>query len=107
MSKESRSGGAGADRRNPRLLIYPVGDTEARILLEGQTEGAVATVAAAPGQELGRDGTAGRDGLAIEPDEMIDAELVDIGVVGGLFAREICKNRKLRVDKPTPILYNT
>ena len=70
MSKESRSGGAGADRRTPRLLIYPVGDTEARILLEGQTEGAVATVADAPGQELGRDGTAGRDGLAIEPDEI-------------------------------------
>lgn len=37
--------------KTPSLLIYPVGDTEARILLEGQTEGAVAAVAAAPGQD--------------------------------------------------------
>lgn len=50
MSKESKSGGTGAGRKTPRLLRHPVGDTEARILLEGQTEGAVATVAAAPGQ---------------------------------------------------------
>lgn len=50
-------------------------------LLEGKAEGAVAPVAAVAGELLGNDGLLGCDSLAIEVDEVVDAEVVDISIV--------------------------
>ena len=61
----------------------------AHALLEGEAEGAVAAVAAVDGQLLGREGALGGDSLVIEADEMTDAQIVDIGIVGGILMGEI------------------
>ena len=61
----------------------------AHALLEGEAEGAVAAVAALVGQLLGGEGMLGSDGLAVETDEMTDAQRVDIGIVSGALTREI------------------
>ena len=61
----------------------------ARTLLEGEAEGAVAAVAAVAGQLLGWDRTLVSDGLAVETGEMLDAQVVDIIIVGGFLMREI------------------
>ena len=51
-------------------------------LLEGETEGTVAAEAAFAGKLLHDDGLSGRDRLTIELHEVIDAQIVDIGIVG-------------------------
>ena len=58
-------------------------------LLESQTEGAVAAVAAGAGQLLGDDGLSGCRLLMIETHEVADAQVVDIGIVGDALTREI------------------
>ena len=40
-------------------------------------------------QMLGSDGALGIDGLTIETDKVIDAQIVDIGIVGRALIREI------------------
>ena len=50
-------------------------------LLEGETEGAVTSVAAIVSKLLGNDGLPCRDSLAIEIHEMVDAQIVDISIV--------------------------
>ncbi len=51
-------------------------------MLEGATEGGVAAEAAFVGQLLGGEGSFGGDGLAVVVDEMLYAQLVDVGIVG-------------------------
>ena len=50
-------------------------------LLKGEAEGAVTAVAAVAGQLLGSEGLLGLDGLVIGADKVIDAEVVNIGIV--------------------------
>ena len=69
--------------------MHPGGDILPHPLLEGECEGAVASVTALAGQPLGGERTLGCDGLTIEADEMIDAQVVDIGIVGDALSREI------------------
>ena len=73
------------------LLGDPVFYALAGALLEGYAEGAVAAVATAVGQLLGLDGLAlgGGRRLAAELYEIIDAQRVDVGIVGSALAREI------------------
>ena len=58
-------------------------------LLEGKAEGAVAPIAAVAGELLGNDGLLGCDSLAIEVDEVVDAEVVDISIVSDALTGEI------------------
>ena len=50
-------------------------------LFESEAESAVTAVAAVVGQLLGSEGLLGLDGLVIVADKVIDAEVVDIGIV--------------------------
>ena len=70
-------------------MAHPGCDRLAHALLERKAEGAIAAITAVDGQLLGRERTLGSDCLAIEADEMIDAQTIDIGIVGGVLAREI------------------
>lgn len=67
----------------------PGGDALACALFEGGGEGAVAAEAAVKGQLLGLEGTAGGDGIAAETHEVVDAEVVDVVVIGGALAGEV------------------
>ena len=60
---------------------HPGGDCLVHALFEGSAEGAVAAIAALGGELLGGEWVAVGDGLAIESDEMVDAEIVDVGAV--------------------------
>ena len=60
-----------------------------RALFEGKTEGAVTAVAALLGQLLGNDGLSGSGGLFVEAHEVVDAQVVDIGIVGDALTGEI------------------
>ena len=71
------------------LFVHPRRDALALALPEGDAEGAVAAVAALGGQFLGGEGTLGSVGLTDETDETVDAQVVDIGIVGGALTREI------------------
>ena len=73
------------------MLGDPVFYALAGALLEGYAEGVVAAVTAAGGQMLGLDGLAlgGGRRLAEELYEIIDAQRVDVGIVGSALAREI------------------
>ena len=57
-------------------------------LLESEAEGAVAVVAAFVGQLLGNDRKSGCGGLAIATDEVADAKVIDISIVGDALTRE-------------------
>ena len=70
-------------------MAHPRGDALASALLEGEAEGAVAAVAAFAGQLLGNDGLSGSDYLLVAADEVVDAQVVDIGVVGDALTGEI------------------
>ena len=50
-------------------------------LLEGEIEGAVTPVAAIVGQLLDGKTAMGSNCFTIETDEMIDAEIIDVGIV--------------------------
>ena len=68
----------------PRLLVrlsHPHRHILAHALLEGEAESTVATVAAVVSQLLDCEGAFAGDSLAVELDEMLDAQIVDIGIV--------------------------
>ena len=71
------------------IAAHPRRDSLAHALLEGKAEGAVAAVAAIVGQLLGNDRLLGSSGLVEEVNEMVDTQIVDIGIVGGVLTREI------------------
>ena len=50
-------------------------------LLEGEAEGAVATVATVAGQLLGDDGLSGSSKFLVAADEVVDAQIINIGIV--------------------------
>ena len=58
-------------------------------LLKGEAEGAVTAVAAVAGQLLGSEGLLGLDGIAVVADKVIDAEVIDIGIVCDALMGEI------------------
>ena len=58
-------------------------------LFEGRTEGAVASEAALGGQLLGSERTLCGDGFMVKVDKMVDAQTVDVGVVGQALLGEI------------------
>ena len=58
-------------------------------LFESEAESAVTVVAAVAGQVLGSEGLMGVDGIAVVAVEVIDAEVVDIGIVSDALTGEI------------------
>ena len=70
-------------------LVHPLPDALAHPLLEGEPEGAVAVVAAFACQLLGCEGTVFGNSLTIETRDMINAQVVDIGIVGDALGGEI------------------
>ena len=62
--------------------MHPNGHTLSSALLKSQAEGAVAAEAAVACQLLHDDGLSVRDCLTIEFHEVVDAQVVDIGIVG-------------------------
>lgn len=61
--------------------MHPGRHTLTSALLKGEAERAVAPVAAVVSQSFGGKGVSGSHGLAIETNEVIDAQTVDIGIV--------------------------
>ena len=58
-------------------------------LFEGETESTVTPVSTVIGQLLGGEGASRSNSLAIEIDEMIDAQVVNIGIVSDALLDEI------------------
>ena len=83
-----RTDGASYILHQPSSATHPRGDALAGALLEGEAEGAVAAVAAFAGQLLGYDGHSGSDDLLVAADEVVDAQVIDIGVVGDALTGE-------------------
>ena len=71
------------------LALHPGLYALAHALGEGAAEGAVTAEAALLGQLLGNDILTGSNALLIETDEVVDAQTVDIGVVGDALSRKI------------------
>ena len=69
--------------------VHPSRHTLACALLEGEAEGAVAAVTTFAGQLLGNDGLPGSGELFAAVDEMVDAQIVDIGIIGDALTGEI------------------
>ena len=70
-------------------VVHPCSYAHASALLESEAEGAVAAVAAFACQQLGYDGVSGCKYLVVAADEVVDAQVVDIGVVGNALTGEI------------------
>ena len=70
-------------------VVHPRSHVLPHTLLEGEPEGAVTPVSAFACQLLGGEGTAFGNSLTIKSDEIIDAQIVDIGIVGDAQGREI------------------
>ena len=68
---------------NPRSHVLP------HTLLEGEPEGAVASVSAFACQLLGSERQSGGDSLAAETSKVVDAQIVDIRVVSDALGRKI------------------
>ncbi len=69
--------------------MHPSGHGLPHALLESEAESAVAAVAALVGELLGREGLPGSGSLATEIHEVVDAQVVDIGVVMDALLGEI------------------
>ena len=63
-------------------MFHPVGDGKAGDSLEGSAEGAVTMIAAPFCQSECGDGTVFLSCFAIEMDEVVDAQAVDVVVIG-------------------------
>ena len=70
-------------------MVYPSRYALTHTLLERKTESAVTTVTAFVSQLLSRNGALAGDSLMIETDEVVDAEVVDIGIVCDALTGEI------------------
>ena len=70
-------------------IVHPDGYALACTLLEGKAEGAVAAETAFLGQFLGDDGLFGSGNLLVAADEVVDAQVIDIAVVGDALTGEI------------------
>ena len=79
--------------------MFPLRHALAHALLKGEGKGVVAMIAALAGQLLNGEEMLGSDGLAVETDEMTDAQVVDVGIIsdalhGKVFAEigTVCAN---------------
>ena len=70
-------------------LTHPCSYALAHALREGTTEGSVAAEAALVCQFLSDDGLSGSGEFLIAFDEVVDAQIVDIGIVCNALTREI------------------
>ena len=70
-------------------VVHPRSDTLTRAQGEGTTEGAIAAETALLCQLLGANGLSGSSNLLVAVDEVVDAQVVDIGVIGNALTREI------------------
>jgi hypothetical protein len=70
-------------------FAHPLSHVLTHSLLKGEPEGAVTSVATFMCQLLGSEGTVCSNNLRIEVDEMLDAQIVDIGIVSRAQTREI------------------
>ena len=71
------------------IFVHPGGYSLTHALLESEAEGAVATVTAFAGQLLDREGLSGNGDLLVAADEVVDTQIVDIGIVGDALTGEI------------------
>ena len=70
-------------------LAHPCGHAQAHALREGTTEGPVAAEAALVCQFLSDDGLSGSGEFLIAFDEVVDAQIINIGIVSDALTREI------------------
>ena len=70
-------------------VAHPDGHALASALFESEAEGAVAAVTAFVGQLLGDDGLAGSCEFLVAGNEVVDAQIVDIGIIGDTLTGEI------------------
>ena len=71
------------------LTLHPIRHSLSRLLFEGIAERAVNMETTLYGQLLSSEGLLSSDSLTIEPDEMLDAQIVDIGIVIDVLTGEI------------------
>lgn len=72
-----------------RCVTHPRRDRLAHALLEGYGKSAITPETALLGQLLSGEGTIGGDSITIESDKVLDAQAVDIGIVGRVMLREV------------------
>ena len=70
-------------------ITHPLHDRLAHTLLEGYCKSAIAPETALLSQLLSGEGTIGGDSITIESDKVLDAQAVDIGIVGRVMLREV------------------
>ena len=70
-------------------FAYPGSYALARALLEGQAEGAVAAITTFAGQLLDGEGQLGTGYLLVAADEVVDAQIINIGIVSDALTGEI------------------
>ena len=70
-------------------FLHPFRHAHAHALREGSAEGPVGAEAALVGQLLYLDGLSGSDALLVVLDEIVDAQVVDISIIGDALTREI------------------
>ena len=70
-------------------IAHPFSHVLTHLQLEGMPESAVTPVAAFACQLLGGVGTVGSNSFTIETHEMMDAQIVDIGIVSDALSRKI------------------
>lgn len=75
----------------PPLVVVriPCCHTLSYALFEGEAEGAVASVAAVVGKLLDSEGLLRLDGVVVAAEEMVDAKVVNIGIVVESLVRKI------------------
>ena len=62
-------------------MFHPGSHRQTHFALEGIVKGVIITEAALLSQLLGGERATGINGLALEDDEVVDAQIVDIGIV--------------------------
>ena len=70
-------------------IAHPSRHSLSHALLEGERESAVASVTALVSQLLGCEATLGGNGLMVKAHKMLDAQVVDVGIIGDAFLYEI------------------
>ena len=70
-------------------LVHPCGDALSGALHEGAAEGSVAAEAALLSQLLGDDGLSGCGQFLVAFDEVVDAQIINIGIIRDALTREI------------------
>ena len=72
-----------------RNVTHPLCRVHSHCLFKSSTECIVIAETTLKGQLLGGEGTFGSDSFTIETDEMIDAQIIDIGIISRALTGEI------------------